>query len=128
MCDGWTGSLLVNYCISARGDLSQMLYLEPVVNVPVSFTNTRSVVAVDIGYNESYLDVYGTASYRLCGLPPTCACPAQYSIHVGNDGVEHMMWNTGIRHNASERAFTFHLNNPSMTVVVKTNTVSHSSE
>lgn len=82
---------------------------------------------MDIGYNETYLDVYGWASHRLCGLPEACACPAQYSIHVNNDGVEHMMWSTGVRHNASERAFTFRFDNPSVTVVVKTNTVSSES-
>lgn len=116
-----------NILLKARGDLSQMLYLEPVMNVPVSFTNTHKVVAVDIGYNQTYLDVYGWASNRICGLPKSCACPAQYSIYVNNDGVEHMEWSTGIRHNASERAFTFHLDNPSTTVVVKTNTISSSS-
>lgn len=113
--------------LKARGDLSEMLYLEPVVGVPISFTGTHHVVSRNVG-GDSYLDVYGWVSHDSCGLPSNCSCPAQYSVSVSSEDFSDVTWNTGLRNTTSQRAFTFWIDNPSVALIVKTNTVSSSTQ
>lgn len=101
--------------------------MEAVPDVPVSFTNTFRALSNRISDHESYLDLYGWASHSVCGLPAQCACPAQYSVHVGSEDLKSISWETGVKQNTSERSFTIHFNNPPVKVVLKTNTVSSSS-
>lgn len=113
-----------NSLLTARGDLSELLYLELVADAAVSFTNTYRAIERMSDGSESFIDVYGWASNVHCGLPATCMCPAQYTVHASSEGQLRTTWSTGLKQNSTQRSFTFHLKDPHVTVIVKTNTVS----
>ena len=112
---------------SARGDPSELLYLEHVLEIPTLLSNTHKVVATSIG-KDTYLDAYGWAPASDCGLPESCLCPSHYSLQPSHDSFGTAMWKSGLHKNSSERSFTFYLEKSHVTLLVKTNTISSSSK